>query len=87
MGHPGLAVALLPRTDQIRHVHSDFGLGLVRKQQDFQPVGRHLVLGDAFHAGDFLETFGYSLSEADAGQSKIKGRAETGRTRIDFSKR
>ena len=51
--HPGLAVALMLRSDEDRHVDRDLRLRRLRKQHDLQPV-RQLVLGEAFHAGNLL---------------------------------
>src|SRR6266446_4440957 len=64
MGHAGFAVTFLTRTHQYGHVHRDFGLGAVWKDQYAQAIIK-LVLGDAFDGGDFFGKIG--------GEAKLGG--------------
>jgi hypothetical protein len=38
--HAGLAVVLVAAADEVRDVHGDGGLGLIREQQDLRPLAR-----------------------------------------------
>ncbi len=51
--HARLAVALMPRADEIRHVHGHRRLGRIGEEKHLEPVAQ-AILGDALDRGDLF---------------------------------
>ncbi len=73
MRHAGLAIAFMPRADQIGHIDRDLRLGRVGVQQHLQAI-REVVLGDPAHGGTFLRAGRQRLGrQRDIGARKHAG--------------
>ena len=56
MGHPGFAIRLVPRTNEVGHVDRNGGFAWIRKQDHLETV-LQTVFTDTFNARNLPEVF------------------------------
>jgi hypothetical protein len=85
VSHARFAVALVPRTDQYREVHRDFGARRIGEQEHAQTIIQ-AVFGNSLDGGDLLGRFGSGVRAGrESDQPQRRAQCGAGESRSERS--